>query len=42
VFGHSSDAVLALEAAAAGLDISKVAAYEPTYVIQGTRPPARR
>jgi len=38
VFGHSSGAVLALEAAARGLDISKVAAYEPTYVIEGTRP----
>jgi pimeloyl-ACP methyl ester carboxylesterase len=38
VFGHSSGAVLALEGAADGLDISKVAAYEPTYVIEGTRP----
>lgn len=38
VFGHSSGAVLALEAAARGLDISKVAAYEPTYVIEGSRP----
>ena len=38
VFGHSSGAVLALEAAARGLDITKVAAYEPTYVIEGTRP----
>jgi pimeloyl-ACP methyl ester carboxylesterase len=38
VFGHSSGAVLALEAAARGLHISKVAAYEPTYVIEGTRP----
>lgn len=38
VFGHSSGAVLALEAAARGLPITKVAAYEPTYVIEGTRP----
>ena len=38
VFGHSSGAVLALEAAARGLEITKVAAYEPTYVIEGTRP----
>jgi hypothetical protein len=38
VFGHSSGAILALEAAAAGLGISKVAAYEPAYVIEGTRP----
>jgi pimeloyl-ACP methyl ester carboxylesterase len=38
VFGHSSGAVLALEAAASGLDITRLAAYEPTYVIEGTRP----
>ncbi len=38
VFGHSSGAVLALEAAAAGVDVAKVAACEPTYVIDGTRP----
>jgi len=31
VFGHSSGAVLALEAAAAGLAIEKVVAYEPPY-----------
>jgi pimeloyl-ACP methyl ester carboxylesterase len=38
VFGHSSGAVLALEAASRDLTISKVAAYEPSYVINGTRP----
>lgn len=38
VFGHSSGAILALEAATRGLDITKVAAYEPAYVIEGTRP----
>jgi pimeloyl-ACP methyl ester carboxylesterase len=38
VFGHSSGAVLALEAAAAGVSTGKVAAYEPAYVIEGTRP----
>lgn len=38
VFGHSSGAVLALEAAAGGVEVAKVAAYEPTYVIEGTRP----
>jgi pimeloyl-ACP methyl ester carboxylesterase len=38
VFGHSSGAVLALEAAGRGVDIGKLAAYEPTYVIEGTRP----
>jgi pimeloyl-ACP methyl ester carboxylesterase len=31
VFGHSSGAVLALEAAAAGLPIDKLVAYEPPY-----------
>lgn len=31
VYGHSSGAVLALEAAAAGLPIAKLAAYEPPY-----------
>ncbi|GAB3157266.1 alpha/beta hydrolase [Amycolatopsis stemonae] len=31
VFGHSSGAILALEAAAAGLAIERVAAYEPPY-----------
>jgi pimeloyl-ACP methyl ester carboxylesterase len=38
VFGHSSGAVLALEAAQHGVGISKLAAYEPTYVIEGIRP----
>jgi pimeloyl-ACP methyl ester carboxylesterase len=38
VFGHSSGAVLALEAAQRGVGIGKLAAYEPTYVIEGTRP----
>jgi pimeloyl-ACP methyl ester carboxylesterase len=38
VFGHSSGAILALEAAARGLAVGKVAAYEPAYVIDGTRP----
>jgi pimeloyl-ACP methyl ester carboxylesterase len=38
VFGHSSGAVLALEAASRGLDIGKLALYEPSYVVEGTRP----
>jgi pimeloyl-ACP methyl ester carboxylesterase len=38
VFGHSSGAILALEAARHGVSIGKLAAYEPTYVIDGTRP----
>jgi pimeloyl-ACP methyl ester carboxylesterase len=40
VFGHSSGAVLALEAAARGLAITKLAAYEPPYLTDasGRRP----
>jgi pimeloyl-ACP methyl ester carboxylesterase len=37
VFGHSSGAALALEAASRGLAIGKIAVYEPPYVIEGTR-----
>jgi pimeloyl-ACP methyl ester carboxylesterase len=36
VFGHSSGAILALEAAAAGLAVSKLAVYEPPYVARYT------
>lgn len=39
VLGMSSGAVLALRAAAAGLPIEKVAAYEPPFVVNGNRPP---
>jgi len=39
VFGHSSGAALALEAAAAGVPMTKVAAYEPPYT-GGDFPPA--
>jgi pimeloyl-ACP methyl ester carboxylesterase len=39
VYGHSSGAVLALEGAARGLPITKVAAYEPPYTIEGSRAP---
>jgi pimeloyl-ACP methyl ester carboxylesterase len=39
VFGHSSGAVLALEAVRAGLPITKVIAYEPPYGVRaGDRP----
>jgi pimeloyl-ACP methyl ester carboxylesterase len=38
VYGHSSGAVLALYAAAARLPITKVAAYEPPFVVEGTPP----
>jgi pimeloyl-ACP methyl ester carboxylesterase len=37
VFGHSSGAVLSLEAAAAGLPIRKLAVYEPPYIVDDTR-----
>jgi pimeloyl-ACP methyl ester carboxylesterase len=37
VFGHSSGAVLALEVAARGLPISKLAVYEPPYIVDETR-----
>lgn len=38
VFGHSSGAVLALEAAARGLPIAKLAVYEPPYIVDDSRP----
>ena len=38
LFGHSSGAVLVLEAAAAGLPVSRVAAYEPPFIIGDSRP----
>src|SRR5712691_7270416 len=39
VFGHSSGAALALEAAARGLAITKLALYEPPYIVDDTRAP---
>ena len=39
VFGGSSGAALALEAAAAGLAIDRLVVYEPPYVVDGSRPP---
>ncbi len=39
VFGGSSGAALALEAAAAGLAIEKLVVYEPPYVVDDSRPP---
>jgi pimeloyl-ACP methyl ester carboxylesterase len=38
VFGYSSGATLALRAAAAGCAISKLVAYEPPFVVDGSRP----
>jgi pimeloyl-ACP methyl ester carboxylesterase len=39
VFGWSSGAVLALDAAAAGLPISRLAVFEPPFVVDASRPP---
>ncbi|WP_214415081.1 alpha/beta fold hydrolase [Sphaerisporangium fuscum] len=39
VFGGSSGAVLALDAAAAGLPISHLALFEPPFVVDDSRPP---
>jgi pimeloyl-ACP methyl ester carboxylesterase len=39
VYGISSGAVLALEAAAHGLPITKLALYEPPFIIDDSRPP---
>jgi pimeloyl-ACP methyl ester carboxylesterase len=39
VYGISSGAVLALEAAASGLDIAKLALYEPPFIVDDSRPP---
>lgn len=38
VFGHSSGAVLALEAAARGMRIERLAVYEPSYIVDDSRP----
>ncbi len=39
VFGHSSGAALALEAAVRGLDVTRLALYEPPYVVDDSRSP---
>jgi pimeloyl-ACP methyl ester carboxylesterase len=39
VFGWSSGAVLALDAATAGLPISRLALFEPPFVVDDSRPP---
>jgi pimeloyl-ACP methyl ester carboxylesterase len=39
LFGHSSGAALAVEAAVRGLAISKLALYEPPYIVNDNRPP---
>jgi pimeloyl-ACP methyl ester carboxylesterase len=40
VFGHSSGAVLALEAAARGVSVTKLALYEPPFIVEGEPMPA--
>jgi pimeloyl-ACP methyl ester carboxylesterase len=37
VFGHSSGAALVLEAVIAGLPATRLVAYEPPYIVEGTR-----
>src|SRR5690242_1590425 len=39
LMGHSSGAVLALRAAAAGLNVNKLALYEPPFSVDDKRPP---
>src|SRR3989440_727844 len=39
VFGYSSGATLALKAAAQGLAITKLALYEPPFLVDDSRPP---
>jgi pimeloyl-ACP methyl ester carboxylesterase len=39
VFGHSSGAVLALEATARGVGVAKLALYEPPFIVDDSRPP---
>lgn len=38
LFGHSSGAVLALRAAAAGLPVTRLAVYEPPFIVNDARP----
>jgi pimeloyl-ACP methyl ester carboxylesterase len=42
LFGHSSGAALALETTARGLSVSKLAVYEPPYIVDDSRPPLPR
>lgn len=39
VYGHSSGAVLAVNAAASGLAITRLALYEPPFIVDDSRPP---
>lgn len=40
LYGMSSGAVLALEAAASGLAVTRLALYEPPFIVDDSRPPA--
>jgi pimeloyl-ACP methyl ester carboxylesterase len=42
LFGHSSGAALAIETTARGLSVSKLAVYEPPYIVDDSRPPLPR
>ncbi len=42
VFGHSSGAVLAMEAAASFQGIRKLAVYEPPFIVDDSRPPVTK
>jgi pimeloyl-ACP methyl ester carboxylesterase len=42
VFGHSSGAALALEAAGGGLPIARLALYEPPFIVDDSRPEVPR
>ena len=39
LFGHSSGAALALETTSRGVSVSRLAMYEPPYIVDDTRPP---
>jgi pimeloyl-ACP methyl ester carboxylesterase len=39
LFGNSGGGILALEAAARGLAVTRIAVWEPPYIIDGSRPP---
>lgn len=39
LFGHSSGAALALETTARGVSVSRLAMYEPPYIVDDSRPP---
>ena len=40
IFGTSGGGAIALEAAARGMDVTRLVVWEPPYIVAGTRPPA--